>query len=250
MIQAFFQWNNVRYEVDLSCGVDLSTPYGAPNSVSAWGSPPVRFEPVRYGDWVGSVAAGASVNFFDIQLNPHGNGTHTEWAGHILPERGSVNDQLRLFWFPALLADVRVEGDGSIQEPFSLMEHQHLPEAVILRTSKSYTPPEDGNYSGAHPPYLLPEFAQTLAKKGVQHLLIDLPSVDPEEDGGALSAHKAFWGIDKGELRSGATISELLRIPASLQEGLYLLNLQMAPIANDASPSRPIVFPWIHAHES
>lgn len=250
MIQAFFQWNNVRYEVDLSQGVDLSNPYGASNSVSAWGSPPVRFEPVRYGDWVGSVAAGASVNFFDIQLNPHGNGTHTEWAGHILPERGSVNEKLLRYWFVALLVDVRVENDGSIQEPFSLLEHQQLPEAVILRTSKHYSPPLNGNFTGVHPPYLLPEFAENLAKKGVQHLLIDLPSVDPEEDGGALSAHKAFWGLHQGELRDDATITELLRIPASLSEGLYLLNLQMAPIANDASPSRPVVFPWIHAHES
>jgi hypothetical protein len=34
-----------------------------------------------------------------------------------------------------------------------------------------------------------------LHESGIQHLLIDLPSVDKEKDEGKLLAHKAFWNV-------------------------------------------------------
>ncbi len=78
-------------------------------------------------------------------------------------------------------------------------------------------------------------------ERGIKHLLIDQPSVDKEEDGGALAAHKAFWNIPKNpELH--ATITELIFVPDEVEDGLYLLNLQVAPMENDAAPSRPVLF--------
>ena len=74
----------------------------------------------------------------------------------------------------------------------------------------------------------------------MRHLLLDLPSVDPEHDGGALAAHKAFWGLPDRP-RHGATITELIAVPDTAEDGLYLLNLQTAALENDASPSRPIL---------
>jgi hypothetical protein len=38
------------------------------------------------------------------------------------------------------------------------------------------------------------------------------------------------------------TITELAFVPDDVKDGLYLLNLQVAPFDNDAAPSRPLLF--------
>jgi hypothetical protein len=58
-----------------------------------------------------------------------------------------------------------------------------------------------------------------------------------------LEAHRAFWFSGGEELRPHATITEFIQVPAELEQGLYLLHLQLAPLINDASPSRPILYP-------
>lgn len=47
-------------------------------------------------------------------------------------------------------------------------------------------------YSNTNPPYILEDAMEYIRNLGVDHLLIDLPSVDKEKDGGQLVAHKAF----------------------------------------------------------
>jgi hypothetical protein len=81
-----------------------------------------------------------------------------------------------------------------------------------------------------------------LAENGVQHLLTDLPSVDREEDAGAMAAHKAFWQYPHSP-RLQATISEMVFVPNEAKDGLYFLNLQIASFESDASPSKPILYP-------
>ena len=39
-----------------------------------------------------------------------------------------------------------------------------------------------------------------------------------------------------------AGITELIFVPNNVFDGRYLLNLQFAPLENDASPSRPVLF--------
>ena len=79
-----------------------------------------------------------------------------------------------------------------------------------------------------------------IRERGIKHLLIDQPSVDREHDEGKLLAHKAFWNYSIKE-RLDATITELIYAPDSIPDGYYLLNLQIAPFENDASPSKPIL---------
>ena len=139
--------------------------------------------------------------------------------------------------------DLQVSEDGSMNFTEDQLKPD-LPEAVILRHRPSSLP-AGNDFTGTNPPFLSEDAARRLCEKGVLHLLIDLPSVDPEKDGGALRAHKAFWDVE-GELRKGATITELVNIPEHIEEGLYFLELQLAPIENDASPSRPILYPLEH----
>ena len=83
-----------------------------------------------------------------------------------------------------------------------------------------------------------------LVESGVKHLLVDLPSVDREVDGGRLEAHHAFWTVPDNP-RHGCTITELIHVPDSAPDGLYLLNLQVAPMDNDAAISRPVLHPLV-----
>ena len=76
---------------------------------------------------------------------------------------------------------------------------------------------------------------------GIDHLLIDLPSVDKEVDGGKLSAHHAFWQYPHNT-KLERTITEMIYVSNTVYDGSYLLNLQIASFENDASPSKPLLF--------
>ena len=43
------------------------------------------------------------------------------------------------------------------------------------------------------------------------------------------------------------SITEMVYVPNSTADGVYLLSLQVAPILLDAAPSRPVLFPLVKA---
>ena len=231
-------------------GTDLSIPIGVPAVVNCYGSPAAQVAPIRAGTFVGSVTEGGPVNHAQITFAPHGNGTHTEGLGHLTAAAEPLQPQR--FWFAALLVSVYPEriaegaftgqqqiALGQIQQP--LLE-QPPPEALIIRTMPNSTSKRSRNYTGTHPPFFAAEVGHWLRQVGVQHLLCDLPSVDPEQDGGKLAMHRAFWGLPDGP-RPQATITELIFVPDRLPDGPYWLNLQLAPFQHHAVPSRPVVYP-------
>ena len=111
----------------------------------------------------------------------------------------------------------------------------------MIRTLPNLSEKMDRDYSGTNPPYLLEQTAQFIAARNIEHLLVDLPSVDRESDNGTLLAHKAFWNTS-GKIRRSATITEFIFVPNRIKDGTYILDLHMAPIENDASPSRPVLY--------
>lgn len=236
--EAIVTVNGTSYRADLTQGIDLSIAVTAgPGQTNAYYANPVRMEPYRSGEWVGSVQEGGPVNYIDICFNPHGHGTHTESVGHISADVVSINSTLHRWIFVAQLITVAADGKGAIGH--GLFEGKLLPgaEALIIRTQPL---PQHitQKWSGTHPPFLTPEAVSLLVDHGIDHILTDLPSIDPEVDGGALAAHRALWA-NGGRHR---TITELIRVPVSLPDGLYLLNLQVAAFDNDAAPSRPVVY--------
>ncbi len=246
-MKAQFTFGKTSWEADLSEGVDISIPVRGENrGVRCWGVTYPRIEPHREGSFTGSVVAGAPVNFKDVSFNPHAHGTHTECLGHITAKAESILEHPPAPWVVAALVSLTPEqqdGDRLITlEQVQLVLKEPLPEAVILRTLPNPESKKFKQYSGTNPPYLEARVAAWLRQKGVLHLLLDLPSVDREEDGGKLSAHKAFWGLPE-DPRPRATITELIYAPPEVPDGTYLLNLQLAAFENDASPSRPILFP-------
>ena len=113
--------------------------------------------------------------------------------------------------------------------------------ALIIRTKPNDHSKTNRQYSGTNFPYLTLGAMQRIVDAGVQHLLIDLPSVDREEDGGALAAHHLFWNVP-AEPNFKKTITELIYVPNEISDGDYILNLQVSNFANDAAPSRPMLF--------
>lgn len=238
-----------NYTIDFSKPLDISIPLvGNSSNVNAWYVDAPKITPHVDGNFVGKVSDGASVNFNTISFNPHAHGTHTECVGHITEEFYSINQHLKQFFFLAEVITIAPEkqGDDFIiskkQMQYALGNKKR--EAIVIRTLPNTKEKLSRQYSNTNPPYLCKDAAALLVKKGIAHLLIDLPSVDKEKDDGALVAHKTFWNVG-GELRTNATITEFIYVENTIEDGTYFLNLQVAPFENDASPSRPVLYKTI-----
>jgi len=252
-LKTTIQYQNETITVNLSKPIDLSIPLtNTDQNPIAWYLEKPFIEPVRFGDWIGKVSEGSSsTNFNNIYFNPHGHGTHTECLGHITKEFYSINQSLKHFFFLAEVISVSPEvHEDDLVITKSQIEKAlsgKTPEAIVIRTLPNRNDKTSKNYSNTNPPYLEDSAATFLRELGVQHLLVDLPSVDKEHDEGKLLAHKAFWNVTdvanlNPDARSSATITELIFVPNHVSDGSYLLNLQIAAFENDASPSKPILY--------
>lgn len=248
-VKSIIQIKNQKYTVDLSKPLDISIPLEATGkNLGAWYLEKPTIEPVKMDDWEGSVKKGASVNFNNISFNPHAHGTHTECVGHISKDFYSVNRSLLQFFFLAEVISVspKMQGEDAVilaSEVKSLLAGK-LPQALVIRTLPNTSEKKTMQYSNTNWPYLEEEAANYLREIGVSHLLIDLPSVDKEKDDGKLLAHKAFWNFPNAT-RFDATITEFIYVPNHIEDGSYLLDLQIAPFENDATPSKPILYKFI-----
>lgn len=259
-----------KYQIDLSKPIDISIPLtNTDENPIAWYIEKPVIEPVVFGDWIGKVSEGkSSTNFNNIFFNPHGHGTHTECLGHITNDFFSINQCLKQFFFTAQLITVEPEKMGddlvitkehistslngtntstSLNGTNDLASPTKTIEALIIRTLPNQKDKKSTKYSNTNPPYLSEEAAIFIRESEIQHLLIDLPSVDREHDEGKLLAHKAFWNVKdthnlNSDARLSATITEMIFVSDEIEDGAYILNLQITSFENDASPSKPILF--------
>ncbi len=243
---------NSTFEINLSKPIDISIPLtNTDANPIAWYIEKPVIEPVKFGDWIGKVSKGSSTNFNNIFFNPHGHGTHTECLGHITKEFYSINQCLKQFFFLAELISIEpasINGDLIInKEQIEIALNGKTPEAIIIRSLPNLESKKHKNYSKTNPPYLLEEAATFICESGIKHLLIDLPSVDREEDEGKLLAHKAFWNVKdtvnlNTDARLDCTITEMIFVDDEVKDGSYILNIQITSFENDASPSKPVLY--------
>lgn len=252
-----------KYQIDLSKPIDISIPLtNTDENPIAWYIEKPAIEPVVFGDWIGKVSEGkSSTNFNNIFFNPHGHGTHTECLGHITNDFYSINQSLKQFFFLAKLITIEPVkiGDDYVITKEHISTSLNVTtegastslnvtsEALIIRTLPNQKDKKSKKYSNTNPPYLSEEAAIFIRESEIQHLLIDLPSVDKEHDEGKLLAHKAFWNVKdthnlNSDARLNATITEMIYVPDEIEDGNYILNLQIASFENDASPSKPILY--------
>lgn len=232
--------------------IDLSSPIGIhleiknAQSLGAWYVGPPSIGPHKTTDFIGSISEGAAVNFNDIAFNPHAHGTHTECLGHIVAGDYTIMQIMSQFIFEALVISVapkHLDGDLIIDRDLisGAITGTTVPQVLVIRTLPNEDSKKLKNYSHTNPAYLSEAAAIFIRELGVQHLVVDLPSVDKEEDGGALLAHKAFWDVG-GALRTHATITEFVYVPSEIKDGPYALQFGLAPFANDASPSSVFLY--------
>jgi arylformamidase len=247
---------------DLALELDFSGPqarhFGAPRASSR------PYETPGFG-FRGSVERGGSCNCELITLIPHCNGTHTECVGHLTRERLDAWRVAPAGLLPAVLLSVVPEAPGDeVSDPAPqpgdrLITARALaqvwpasvpfvPSAAVIRTLPNDAEKRARDYTGQIPPYLSQEAATLLVRRGVLHLVVDVPSIDRAHDEGRLTAHRLFFGLPRGAVqlaaatRAAATITELAFIPDSIADGAYLLELQVPALTGDAVPSRPLLY--------
>lgn len=244
-MKAEIEHKGKSFKVDLNQPIDISIPLRAGNdNVNAWYVNPMQIEPVMTDRFTGDVTLGGAVNFRNIKFNPHGNGTHTECLGHISKEPYTINNVLNKFFFLAEVISVSPNNSGEITKAEIEHKVKTKADAVVIRTLPNNEEKLTYQYSNTNPPFITPQAMQWLVDFGFNHLLIDLPSVDPEFDDGKLTAHHIFWNYPKAP-QTHRTITELIYVPDSVADGQYLLNIQIASFENDASPSKPLLFQLI-----
>jgi arylformamidase len=249
------QHQSNTFTIDLSQPIDLSIVLHA-EGPRAWYAGKMRFAPVINQYFTGSVKLGGKVNFNDVFFNPHAHGTHTETLGHISRELVSIENALTRYWWIASLITLTphlcTEANDIVQAGDSIITLEQLqqtlsgemPEALVIRTTPNSDEKKSRLYSNTNFTYMHPDAAAWLAAQGVQHLLVDMPSIDREEDQGKLLAHHAFWTYPAAP-RMHATITEMVFVEDTVDDGLYMLNLQVASFRNDAAPSRPVLYAFV-----
>ena len=234
------------YQIDLSKPLDISIPLRADeNNLTAWYVDAPKFEPVMTEHFIGDVNQGGAVNFRNIFFNPHGNGTHTECVGHISKENHTINQCLTEFFFLANVITItpkKQDNDSVIMlDQIKNTWNNNGAKAIVIRTLPNDKIKHSMQYSNTNPTFIDPSAVQFLIENGVDHLLIDTPSVDKEEDEGVLISHHTFWEYPNNT-QSQRTITEFIFVPEDVLDGTYFLNIQIASFENDASPSKPILF--------
>ena len=266
------QINGQTYEIDIhkphSIAIPLNFDGAQPN---AYGVEKAFSKACEAGEIVGDTRRGGSCNFEQYKLIPHCNGTHTECVGHITHARISVHECLQDAFILADLISVTPEKASATDETYAVefgendllitrkaisdfkfqisdYRLEELPKALIVRTLPNNEGKLTATYTQEIPPFFSTEAMLFLNEIGVAHLLVDTPSIDRIFDEGKLSNHRIFWNVAQNSFEISAeslihkTITELIFVPDEITDGNYLLNLQIAPFASDASPSRPILF--------
>ena len=256
------------YKFDRDKPIDISIPlqFNGPQP-NAYGVEPAVSKPCVSGELIGDTRQGGSCNFEQYTFIPHCNGTHTECVGHITNERIAVRDCLKDVLMTAALISVEPEPVHDTNDTYSLavsaddllitkrsMEGPlatvaEAVDALIIRTLPNDESKLTRRYVDNVPPYFTTEAMEHMVDVGVRHLLVDLPSIDRLYDRGRLLNHHIFWNVREGafeataDTRRQSTVTELIYVPDGVKDGRYLLNLQIASFASDASPSRPVLFP-------
>ncbi len=217
-----------------------------------FGAPAATTRAFAVPGFSGAVARGASCNCNVITLIPHCNGTHTECVGHLTTEPLDAYRLAPKGLIPAVLISIeptettRESTDPPPQPGDKLITRAALerhwprdfqPRAVVIRT---------GSGPG---PYFSREAAAFLVARGIEHLVVDLPSIDRAHDEGRLTAHRVFFGLppdatsSAAATRAHATVTEFAYIPPNVPDGPYVLEIQVPAISGDAVPSRPLLYP-------
>jgi kynurenine formamidase len=136
---------------------------------------------------------------------PHGL-THLETSAHILNIdsessfiTGIPSRNLEGVVYLIDLTHIKAEPGASIswQEINRKLNPNPLPFSILAIKTQASLLPMDYDFSGKNFLSLSPEAAKGIHdyRFKINCLLLDLPSIDPEQDGGKLAAHRNYFGL-------------------------------------------------------
>ena len=259
---AVIEIGNKKYQVDFSKRNDIAIPLNfngeQPNT---YGVDKAKSKPYQDGQFIGDTRKGGPCNFETYSFTPHCNGTHTECIGHITDERVSILTSLNQEMIRATLVSVTPKNTIENYTPklnkedlvitkedleFQLKDmNPAFLQALIVRTIPNLENKKSRDYMKFAPAFFSNDAMEYIVSLGVDHLLVDIPSVDRLLDDGHLSSHNIFWetkGKEFSKKAQNKTITEMIFVSSSLRDGSYLLNLQIPAFVSDAAPSRPIIY--------
>jgi arylformamidase len=255
---------------DLAAGVSLARvlDFKGPQ-LRCFSAPTAVSKALQTADFTGRVDRGGSCNCSVLTFTPHANGTHTECVGHLTAQPLDVYKVIPQRLLIATLLTVEPELAGDSKEssvPAPLDTDLLITRAAI---EKAWPAPAVARLSGrsavirslpnardkfveddgASAPYLSREAASFLVTRGIEHLVLDVPSADRTSNSFEMTAHRIFFGLPDGNTSLGdaqrrdCTITELAFVADTVADGWYFLSLQIPAITGDAIPSRPVLYP-------
>lgn len=233
----------------------------SPDNVKAFGLPGVEETGFRAGEFVGSIDEGGYLNCKILTIAPHGMGTHTESVRHIVSDGPPVCDVVPHKPFRIRLLTISPETLGSTRESYAVGDDADLVitksalqagglsgdvDGLVIRTTGGAL--KTGvDYTSSNPAYFTSD-AMKLIGESVDHLLVDLPSVDRESDEGLLLNHRSFWNVGDREtllskdVKVERSITEMIYVPDHLSDGDYWCLVAVPDIDTDALPSRVLLY--------
>ena len=259
-----------RWRADLASPADLAIPlrFDGPQP-SFFATEPARAAPLRAGGFTGDVRLGGSCNCGVYSLAPHCHGTHTECVAHVTAGGEHVaaltpvppSLAVLLTVQPIQLEEIKLADVGGRALSDHVITREMLFAAAARWLADPWTAlvirtlPNDSSklrrvYAGPCPaPYFTADAMDWIVERGVTSLVVDLPSLDRADDGGALAAHRIYWGLPAAmhdpqlAVRGRALVTELAYVPDAVPDGLHLLELHVPAFGADAAPSRPVLYP-------
>ena len=258
---------NLAFPWSLAIGLDFN--HQQPNH---FGAQKAASTPMQAGNFVGNTEQGGSCNVNELSFNPHCNGTHTETLAHICDTNHPMSQKIADINLPPLMPCVLIslhpepghESGDDYQPAFEKADmiisrqalHSALQtfddcqlQAVVIRTLPNGPDKRFRAYDENHQPaFLSRDAVRYLNERGVEHLILDIPSIDRLYDDGLMTAHHTFWQVPLGSHQPGPnslihkTITEMAFIDNPIPDGFYFVNLQTPAFVNDAAPSRPVIY--------
>lgn len=234
-----------------------------------FGAEVARKQAIQSSDFIGDTKRGGSCNVDSITLVPHCNGTHTESIAHIIHQKVAIGNNLTNSlsicqvisvtpvnasqtvdsYLPDLAHSDQVIDLNCLKSQLNNKQLNQL-ESLVIRTQVNHVSKLSCVYDeNNQPPFFTHQAISWLAQSGIKHLLVDMPSIDKMYDDGQLSNHHIYWNVAPNsrllndDSAIERTITEMIYVDDTIQDGMYCLNLQMPALELDAVPSRPILYP-------
>ena len=246
---------NNSYSIDQRLGKCISIPYNyngdQPNFYNA---PQGKSQPMQQDGFSGDISGGKGCKVISIEQNIHCTGTHTECAGHILSNSISINEVLNHeYIFTALITVSPVKSSQSDETYHCSIDNNDMvitskmiigkvPKnslGLIIRTSPNSNSKMNKKYNSSNTPFFTSNAIQYINDYGIRHLVVDTPTIDRYDDGGALGNHHLFFEKKPPYKK---TITEMVYIDDKIKDGSYLMTIEIPPMMLDAAPSRPFIF--------